>query len=308
MAKSKQTKPTAKGRATSSARGARGTQASSPSSEDGPLQESRRPRTSPAAKGNLNNQTTQQNDDSQDDQSGDEPWMPDVRADARALTTVAGPEKEIENLREIVQGYAAKRLLTDMEKIGFATATYELKILKQRRDELKAALRKQSSAASNPSYTGKGKAAGPAVTGSEGQVDSEDEEISEDELQQPPRRRSPRNRNVRKAAQSSKTAPTKQRPASRNPEGYPRSVNNENTTNQKWKHEPMKYWKIRGIVKDSKSHYKVAWKGSTKDENGHRVDWDDFWVHKSYVNDKAKEDWNRRKGTKDRWRDFDDSE
>lgn len=346
MAISKQTKPKAKGQATSSARR---TQASSPSDEDPPLQESRRPRTSQAAGGLRNNQAKQQNDDdSQDEQPGDAPWMPGVRAAARAMSTVAEAQHRVETSWDIIMDsleIQETRSLTNFEKISLATARYDVNISGQRREELKALLGKQSCANddddnnnnNNPSYKdkGKGKAAAQSLStprsgrsaasapaaGSGGQDYSEDEdgpdeedgpteeeEDSEDEPQQQPLRQTPQNPSGSKPAQSSNTAPTiRKGPPSANPEGHPRSVTKAKTTNQKWNHKPMKFWKIRGIVKESKSHYKIAWKGWTRDDSGQRVEWDDFWVHKSFVNDKAREDWDGRKKTEARWRELDDN-
>jgi hypothetical protein len=72
---------------------------------------------------------------------------------------------------------------------------------------------------------------------------------------------------------------------------------------QRWSpHNPRKYWDIHGITRESKHHYKICWKGTTEDGE----DWDDLWVRKVYVCQKAYDDWQRRKGDPRMWKVFED--
>jgi hypothetical protein len=282
------------------------TQTPQPTSEDPPDQDSRRPRTSASAKNSQNNQPTQQNDDdAEDEESDDEPWMTDVRAAVLQVANVADAEAEIEYLRETIQKYSRKTPKTNHDKISLATARYETEKLEQRVEELKAALPTSSAADKNPSHTGKGKRRGKAVQSSAPRsrwsvlsapvAGSGDQESSEDDTQQPPLGRSPRNRSGHRDGQASQSAADNQDPAG------PDSDANL-PSQQTWSpHRPWVPWKIRGITRESKYHYKICWRGMTED--GEEA-WDDRWEPKDHANKLAKNDWNRRKHDPRLWKEF----
>jgi hypothetical protein len=167
-------------------------------------------------------------------------------------------------------------------------ATYELELFRQRRDELKAALRKASTVDNNPVHTGKGKGKAttqsfsapeshhPALSApaaeSEGEDGPEDEQPQQ---QQPPLRRSPRRKNGQ---------PAKPKPAA------PKET-------KPWKHDPKQEWKMRGIIGENEKDdtYLIVWDGLYSDE----TPWNNSWQRQYRANSPAKEDWERRKGNPD---------
>lgn len=314
MARTKRTNAKANSQVTASAH--RTQASSSPAAEDPPLQESRRPCSSPAAR--INRRAADQNDDNaQDDEPDDKideeaAFRARILADAGAVSTTADATERIKVVKAVIKGLKDNPMINNTE-MHFERAEYELAVFRGRRRDLRAA-GTAPSAANNPGHVSKGKgkttaqslsgprSGRPAASALASGPEGEDE--PEEETQQPPTRRNPRNLSRRNAGQASQSASDNQKPASLNPDGDPRSEHK--TTTQMWAHEPMKLWEIHGIVKESMSHYKVAWKGTTK-EKGQRVGWTDFWVPKSYVTEKAKQDWNLRKHDEALWEVFDDS-
>jgi hypothetical protein len=299
MARLKQTKATATS-ARPAATPARRTQAPPPTNEDPPAQGSRQPLVAVTR----NNQVTQQNDyHSQDGESNDEPWMPNVRASVRSVPTAARGGKKIKKLVEALKSLLAKPLKTELDNISIATARYELKGLLKRREQLQAARATGSSADSILSYTGKGKGKATAQSlpapgsdvpaASSPAVDPGDQEGSEDEMPPPPVRRSLRNDRGHQDGQASQNAFNNQEPDS----------DDNLPSQQRWSpHNPRKYWDIHGITRESKHHYKICWKGET--EIGEK--WDDLWVRKAYVCQKSYEDWQKHKRDPIMWKVFED--
>jgi hypothetical protein len=297
MARSKQTKATATPATTS----ARRTQASPPTNEDPPAQGSRQPLASVTSRNTRNNHATQQNDyHSQNGESNDEPWMPDMRAAVRAVSTVKEASKKLKRVAKTIDSLLAKPLKTDLDKISLTTAQYELKGLLERRKQLKAAQATGSSADSILSYTGKGKskatvqslsAPGSDVpAASAPSADPGGQEASEDETPQPPprriNRRSTRQSTRRRYGQVSQSAPNNQPLAvPGSGEGPPRK--------QSWTHVPNKPWPVRGIKHERGRRYLIAWRPTDG------IHWGDSWERKDCANAKAVRDWKRRKNIRE---------
>jgi hypothetical protein len=287
MARSKQTKATGLP-ATPATTSARKTQTSQPTSEDPPDQGSRRPRTSASAKNSQNKQAAQQNDDDAEDEESDDEEVLQAKARIRALargaSTVAHAEKGIEEARRVIQDGWNGLLGENTDEI-FKIARYNLKVLKQRSEELNAALPTASSSSNNPDRVGKSKGKGkdtplsvpdshrPASNAPVAESEGEDE--PGDDTQQPPLSRSPR----RKDGEASQGAnPPPQRT---------------------WVHATDKNWLVRGIKRESGKRYLIAWRPTDG------LDWEDSWQGKSLVNLKTKRDWIRRKRNKKMWEEVD---
>lgn len=293
MARSKQSKATPTLATTS----ARRTQTSPINSEDPPRQDARRPRTSIATGNIRNNQATQQNDGgAQDEVFNDEDVLEAkarIRALARGASTVAHAEKGIKDAKQAIKD-SKNEPAGDIREGNLKLARYELEAFRRRRDELKAALSTTSAADNNAGRAGKGK--GKATAGSlpasrsrpaanAPETGVEDQDASEDEAQQPTLRRSPRNRSGRGDGQASRRALNTAGPRH----------GDKTSPRQKWKHVPGKWWKVRGIKRESGKRYLVAWRPTGG------VKWLDSWQGKSLVNSKTKRDWNRRKRDRKLW-------
>jgi hypothetical protein len=293
MARSKQTKATATS-ARPATTSARRTQAPPPTNEDPPAQGSRQLLVSVTR----NNHATQQNDyHSRYGESNDEPWMPDVRAAVRAVSTVKEASKKLKRVAKTIGSLLAKPLKTDLDKISLTTAQYELKGLLERRKQLQAAQATGSSADSILSYTGKGKGkatvqsisapGSDAPAASAPSADPGGQEASEDETPQPPPRRIHRrstHRSIRRRyGQVSRSAPNNQTPA----------VPESREDPQRWTHVPNKPWPVRGIKNERGRRYLIAWRPTDG------IHWDDSWERKDCANAKAVRDWKRRKNIRE---------
>lgn len=297
--------------------------ATPPSTEDPPTQESRRTPTPNATRGNRTNQATEQNDNNaqdEDEDKDDEIYMSDLQASARQISTVREAKQAVKVAKKAVKACLAETAVTKNSRISLATARYEVKIMRERREELReeAALRAQQqrqrvSAQEGGLGSGEERAttarsrsrpvprngdrrdASVAASGSRGQ-EEEEEEGPGDEVQHPSLRQSPRNRNGGGDPQVRQNGSNDQDQTTADPDS-----DDNLPTQQKWPHNPKKWWGIRGITRESAQHYKVAWKGTT--EKGEQ--WDSTWQRKTNVNAKAKLDWNRRKGDRRLWKDVD---
>ena len=142
MARSNQTKATATPATTS----ARRTRSSPLNSEHPPDRDSRRTRTSAAASNARNNQITQQNDgddaqdeESDDDQSdGEDSWKVEILAGVRAVLTAREAKDRIKTTKDEVRALNARPLRHDTQAER-EKMMCELELLRQRRDDLRAA-------------------------------------------------------------------------------------------------------------------------------------------------------------------------
>jgi hypothetical protein len=286
MARSKQTNAAA----TPATAFVRRTQASPPTNEEPPAQGSRRPRTSNAARSIRNNEAAEKAREIAKELA----FQADIEAAVRAVSTVAEAKEGIKVAKQAIRNLEDDELGNNTEK-NMGRATYRLKLYKERHDELEAALPTPLTADDNHDHTGKGKGKGKATAqftsapqsptaGSGGQPDPQDK----------PLRRSLRNRRGRQDSQASHVTSGNQDPAD------PDSDDNL-PSEQRWSpHKPTKYWDIHGITRESRHHYKICWKGTTED--GER--WDDLWLRKAYVCQKAYDDWQKRKGDPRMWKVF----
>jgi len=61
----------------------------------------------------------------------------------------------------------------------------------------------------------------------------------------------------------------------------------DNASKTKGSDAKNKWWAMHGIIKESRKHYRVVWKGVDE----HNQPWEDWWVPKRDVNESAKRDW-----------------